>query len=294
MFEGTLRMEIHHPDGTVTRHVARNTLTDEFKEFAAKKLAGDSTETRVLDASNWAFVHNATGTGTPPAIVAADDQATPMVSFSGGEITVTAEVTYDDFVDDLSARTFALDWGSTPERFAYLSGTNWSPAPTTVAAGGIINYTWTITPSLTNADQRQAYQAYVEPVAAADLDLASEFALGSLVIGVMRGNTTAPTTLEASVYRWDGTAGGGFSDETGPYPIEKVGSDVTSGTVVLTGTVLKYTFAIPVWDLQNGQPLSLDPLVVVHWSSNNLALFGWARHVSMPSGSENLPVTITL
>ena len=288
MFTGLLRIEIIHPDGTVTRHELRNTLTAAFRDFAAAKLGGDSTETRVLTGNDWLLVHNAVGSGTPPAINAGDGSMAADVSFAGGEITVTASVTYPTLVSDLSARTFALDWDGT--RFAYISGGDWEPEVTTVQAGTTINFAWTITPSLTNADQRQAYQAFIVP----DFTLANTFALGALVIGVMRGNTNAPTTLSASVYRWDGTADTDFSDETGPYPIEQVGSDVDSGQVALNGTVLTYTFAIPFWALQNGQPLSRDPIVVVHWSSNNLGLFGWARFSTQTSGTENLIFTITI
>ena len=66
------------------------------------------------------------------------------------------------------------------------------PEVTTVQAGTTINFAWTITPSLTNADQRQAYQAFIEP----DFTLANTFALGALVIGVMRGNTNGPHDSE--------------------------------------------------------------------------------------------------
>ena len=230
MFTGRLRVEINRPDGTVTRHVCRNTLTDEFLDFVAAKLGGDAAETRVLTASDWELVFNAVGAGTPPAIDAGDGSMAADVSFAGGEITVMASVTYPDTVSDLSALTFALDWDG--NRFAYIDGGDWAPVVTTVQAGSTITFAWTITPSLTNADQRQAYQAFIEP----DFTLANTFALGALVIGVMRGNTNAPTTLSASVWRWDGTADTDFSDETGPYPIEQVGNDVDSGQVALNVT----------------------------------------------------------
>ena len=288
MFTGLLRIEIIRPDGAVTRHVVRNTLTEAFRDFVAAKLAADTAETRTLTASDWDLVHNAVGAGTPPAIDAGDGSISASVSFAGGEITVTGSVTYPMLVSDLTARTFALDWDGT--RFAYISGGDWEPAPTTVQAGSTINFAWTITPSLTNADQRQAYQAFIEP----DFTLANTFALGALVVGVMRGNTSPPTTLSASVYRWNGQADQNFDDETGPYPIEQVGSNVTSGQVELSGTVLTYTFAIPFWALQNGQPLSRDPIVVVHWSSNNLGLFGWARYATQTTGTEDLIFTITI
>ena len=94
MFTGRLRVEINRPDGTVTRHVCRNTLTDEFLDFVAAKLGGD--QTRVLTASDWELVFNAVGAGTPPAIDAGDGSMAADVSFAGGEITVTASVTYPD------------------------------------------------------------------------------------------------------------------------------------------------------------------------------------------------------
>ena len=288
MFTGLLRIEIIRPDGAVTRHVVRNTLTEAFRDFVAAKLAADTAETRTLTASDWDLVHNAVGAGTPPAIDAGDGSMAATVSFAGGEITATASVTYPDPFVDLRTRTFALDWDGS--RFAYISGGDWEPEVASVQAGSTINFAWTITPELTNADQRQAYQAFIEP----DFTLANTFALGTLVVGVMRGNTSPPTTLSASVWRWDGTADEFFNDETGPYPIEQVGSDVDSGQVALNGTVLTYTFAIPFWALQNGQPLSRDPIVVVHWGGNNLGLFGWARYATQTTGTEDLIFTITI
>ena len=144
MFRGILRVEIRRPDGTVTRHELRNTLTAAFLDFVAAKLGGDSSETRVLTGSDWELVQT-------------DGSMSATVSFAGGEITATASVTYPDTVSDLSARTFALDWDGT--RFASISGGDWVPVPTSVQAGTTINFAWTITPSLANADQRQAYQA---------------------------------------------------------------------------------------------------------------------------------------
>ena len=161
--------------------------------------------------------------------------------------------------------------------------------PTVARAGTSVRYRWTISTATTTITNRTDGIRNTTH----DLTVQSDANIGALIVGVMRGNTAFPRTLGARVYRWTGNLPTDFNDETDPYPTEQVGSPLVSGAVSRVGLVLTWDFAIPEWGLQNGQPLSLDVIVLVDWGGNNLAVFGWARNAE-GSGTQPLPVTMTM